>query len=324
MALKKTFVLSDESVNSYGFWIVSSGLDLSGVQKNCPLYYEHRTWEIPCGHVENIRLKDGKILGDIVIEGGNDIEKEYIRKIENGDIKGCSMGVEPIEWSEDLKLLKPGQTRPTLTKGAPYELSLAPLPGNKNALGMRHGNDMITLSADKNYDFIPSLNIEPEMKELALLLGLSANATEQEIAKAVQAVQLKAAHADAMQKVIEDHVAVKLEGDKKTFFVELAKTDIKSAMSFLSLNKAPETENEEKKGEEGKEAKVNLVKDKKVSELIQLGKNAEDKAKEGKDCFDYYQRHDTVELARIKREEPEKYTKLVADYAKGVRYTAGK
>jgi hypothetical protein len=321
MALKKTFVLSDESINTYGFWILLSGMDLSGIQKNCPLYYEHRTWEIPCGHVENIRLKDGKLLGDVIIEGGNDVEKEYIRKIENGDIKGVSLGIDPIEWSEDPTLLKQGQTRATLSKSAPYELSLAPLPGNKNALGMRNGTDVITLSADKNYDFIPSIKTKPDMNKIALMLGLAADATEAQICDALKTVQLTAANANAMQKVIEDAVAADLEPEKKAFFVTLSKSNIGDAMKFLELNKKPAALIAEPLLPEGeKKEAVTLVKDKKVSELIQLGKNSADAAADGKDTFDYLQRHNTVELSRIRTAEPDKYAKLVADYAKGVRY----
>lgn len=326
MALKKTFVLSDESINSYGFWIPVAGMDLSGVQKNCPLYYDHRTWEIPCGHVENIRLKDGKVLGDVIIEGGNDIEKEYIRKIENGDIKGCSLGIDPIEWSEDATLLKQGQTKSTLSKCAPYEVSLAPLPGNKNALAMRNGNDMITLSAEKKYEFIPDLNTQINMKELALLLGMDASATEMQLCEALKPLMLKAKNADAMQKVIEENVTEGLSPEQKAFFVNLSKTNIADAMQFLTLNKkAPAPDPEGEKAEDVvKDAAVILKKDVKVSDLIKPGANAAalELAKDGKGSFDYLQRHDSVELGRIKNAEPEKYAQMVADYAKGVRYKA--
>ena len=323
MALKKTFVLSDESINTYGFWILLSGMDLSGIQKNCPLYYEHRTWDIPCGHVENIRLKGENLLGDVIIEGGNEIEKEYIRKIENGDIKGVSLGIDPVEWSEDTAVIKQGQKRATLSKGVPYEVSLAPLPGNKNALGMRNGNDIITLSADKNYDFIPQLNTEPDMKKIALMLGLDAEATEAQICEALKKVQLTANNANAMQKVIEDSVANELEPEKKAFFVTLSKSNIGDAMQFLALNKKAATDPEgEKKEAVKEETAVTLTKDVKVSHLIQLGKNAAAAAADGKDTFDYLQRHDSVELSRIKREAPDTYSKMVADYAKGVRYKA--
>lgn len=317
MAFKKTFLLSDESINSYGWWILLSGVDLTAIQKNCPLYYEHRTWEIPCGHVENIRLQKDQLFGDIVIEGGNDIEREYIRKIENGDIKGCSLGIDPTEWSEEPALLKQGQTRATLSKCLPFEVSLAPLPANRNSLALRNGNDMVTLSVGTNYDFIPDLKTQTNMKKIALQLGMPETATEDQICEALKPLQLKAGTVDGLQKVIEDTVASELPEAQKAFFVSLSKTNMPAALEFLALNKRVpgETLTTELPPVGGVQVKAT-----KVVDLIQLGKEKTVSAADGKDSFDYLQKHNSVELGRIKSTEPEKYTKLVADYAAGVRY----
>jgi hypothetical protein len=316
MAFRKRFCLSDESINTYGFWIKLSGMDLSGIQKNCPLYYEHRTWELPCGHVENIELKEGKVYGDIVIEGGNEIEREYIRKIENGDIKGCSFGIDPTEWSDSSEVLKQGQTRSTLTKCCPYEVSLAPLPGNKNALALKHKNDLITLAAEGKYDFIPGLNTQSNnMKEIAILLGMAETASEQTICAAVQALQSRAFYVDAMQKVIEDAVTADLPAEAKAFFVELSKTNMPGALQFLNLQKAAAP------ADAAAPVSTVVTKEVKLTDLIKKPEGAVGLAAEGKNTFDYLQRHNTVELSRIRKDEPEKYDALVAEYSNGVRYT---
>lgn len=315
MAFKKTFVLSDESINSYGFWILLSGMDLSGIQKNCPLYYEHRTWEIPLGHVENIRLKNEQLLGDVIIEGGDDREKELIRKIENGDIKGVSLGIDPTEWTEDAKMLKPGQTRATLSKCKPFELSLAPLPGNGNALALLNGKKMVTLSADTPVNFIPELNQKSNMNELAILLGLDPASTPEQIKKSIQSLQLKAANVEALQKVVETKLADGLSEPDKAFFLGLSKTNLTAALDFLNLKKTENTP----AADAGTPAVEN--KTEKLKDMIQLGKKIEATA-DGKDSFDYLQRHNQVELGRIKREDPEKYQTLVAEYGTGVRYKA--
>jgi len=315
MAFRKRFKLSDESINTYGWWIQLSGMDLTGMQKNAPLYYNHRTWEIPCGHVENIELKDGNVYGDIVIEGGNDIEREYIRKIENGDIKGCSLGIDPIEWSTDPVNIKQGQTMATLTKCCPYEVSLTPLPANKNALVLKHKNDIITLSTGVKYDFIPDLNLKKDMKKIAIQLGMADTATEEQICDALQKVQLKANSVDALHKVIEESIGGDdLPAEQKAFFVSLSKTDMPAALQFLNLSK--------------KAAIVPLAelvvpaKVLTIAGLIKLGKEGAEAEKEGKDSFDYLQKHNSVELGRIRASEPEKYKTLVAGYAEGVRYKA--
>lgn len=318
MAFKKTFLLSDESINTYGWWILLSGVDLSAVQKNCPLYYDHRTWEIPLGHVENIRLQKDQLFGDIVIEGGNDAEREYIRKIENGDIKGCSLGIDPIEWSEDPDLIKQGQRRATLSKCCPFEVSITPLPANKNALALRNGNDFITLSADKSYDFIPDLKPQINMKKIAVLLGMAETATEDQLCEAVKGIQLKAGTVDSLQKTIEDTVTKDLPEAQKNFFLSLSKTNMTAALEFLKLSAAAPAA-----AAPAAEAVAPVAgKAVKIADLIQLKKADAEKTADGKDSFDYMQRHNSVELGRIKSEEPEKYQALVADYSKGVRYKA--
>jgi hypothetical protein len=314
MAFRKRFVLSDESINCYGFWIKASGMDLSGIKKNCPVYYEHKTWEIPLGHVENIELNNGVLTGDVVIEGGNDIEKEIIRKIENGDLKGCSIGFDPLEWSTDELELKQGQTRATCTKSFPFELSIAPLPGNKNALALKHQNNLITLAAGSKYDFIPDLNTQPNMKKIALCFGLAETATEDEIVSAAKAVQLKAANNDAIQLAFENTAGAHLPEKEKAFFVSLSKTNLPAAIEYLALNK-PGTIAPDATAPAGV-----IKKETTVVSLIKKQETKTDATADGKETFDYMQRHDTLKLSRIKEQEPEAYAALVADYAKGVRY----
>lgn len=315
MAFKKTFVVSDESVNTYGFWIRTAGIKLSNAQANCPAYFNHQTWDIPLGHWENIREVNGELLADVVIEGANDREKEYIRKIENRDIKGASIGVDPLRWNSDF--IKEGQTAPALWESELFEISLAPLPGNKNALALKGKDGLITLSNDNKTSLIPDLNNKPDMKQIAQLLGLSENASESEIQNAIRLMMAEHKNALLMQRHIEAQAAEALNGDEeKALFAELSKTNFENALSFLKLSKKPAAT------AAAQEAPV--VKDVKVSDLVQKGKAQLSKpaAGEGKDSLDYLQRHNPVELARIRKEEPEEYARLAKAYQSGVRYEA--
>ncbi|MFP5039432.1 HK97 family phage prohead protease [Parasediminibacterium sp. JCM 36343] len=189
MAFKKTFVLSDEGVNSYGFVVQTDGIGLGNAMSNMPCFYDHRTWEIPLGHWENLRKEDGKLLGDLVINGDNEREKTYINKIQNGDIKGASIGAEPINWCSDTQLLKPGQTKPTLTDCTLFEASITPLPANSAALALKHEGNLVTLSKDNSGHIIPFLTKHSDMKAIALKLGLPEAAGENEILAAISSIQ---------------------------------------------------------------------------------------------------------------------------------------
>jgi len=217
-------------------------------------------------------------------------------------------------------LLKPGQNRPTLIKGELFEISLAPLPGNKNALALRKGNTIQLTNEEMS--FIPSLNIN-DMKAIALKLGLPETATEQQILDKVAAVQLAASNAEIMRAHIEAEAAKSLTGEaEKNLFVELSKTNITQALSFLSLNKKAEVADVDvavtgATGGTGAPAEKAL----KVTDLIKPGVGLKKvDAAEGKDTFDYLQKHNPVELARLRKEEYDKYVQLAKEYSNGVRY----
>lgn len=326
MAFRKTFVLSDESVNTYGFWVRTTGIRLENAKKNCPAYFNHRTWEVPLGHWENLRINDkGQLLGDLVIEGGNDLEKDYIRKIENGDIKAASVGLDPLTWNDEPEQLKFGQYTPTLEECELFEASLAPLPGNKNALALKTKDGFVTLSAENSETIIPQLKQPFDMKKIALKLGLSENASEAEILEALQKVLLNAENAEAMRQHIEGEASTELDSEeKKALFVELSKTNFKQAMSFLKLNKKPAEQPIASEEGQASPAQSTIVKkDVKVTELIRNGKANLSKTAtedEEKECFDYLQKHNHVELSRIRKEEPDRYAALAKDYQNGKRY----
>lgn len=116
MAYRKKFIVGDESLNTYGTWLLNAGADMSYIDKFSPAYYDHKDWEVPIGHWENIKLNSkGQWEAEIVIDGADEREKMYIRKIENGDIKGASFGLDILAVSEEPLYLKQGQTRATVT-----------------------------------------------------------------------------------------------------------------------------------------------------------------------------------------------------------------
>ncbi len=322
MAFKKTFVLSDESLNTYGFRVITDGINLDAAKKNCPAYFNHKTWEIPLGHWENLRKEGTKLLGDLVIEGANELEKDYIRKIENGDIKAASIGFDPMVWSSDDINLVRGQTYPTVMSCELFEASLAPLPGNKNALALKTTDGFLTLSNENRDNLIPTLK-KDNMKEVAILLGMNAESTAQSICDALRPILLNAKKVEGLEKTVQDLTKGMADGlpeKQKNFFLELSKTNMEGALQFLAMSK------EETPAEEAPETTttttpvVKLTKEVTIASLIKKGAAPVEVAADGKDSFDYLQKHNSVELTRIRQDEPEKYTQLVADYAKGVRY----
>jgi len=156
--MAKTFILHDESVNTFGFWIKTEGINLAQLRKNPMMFFMHirpgdegntgKDMILPIGKWENIRLEDGKILADANFDLNDPFAKSISDKVEGGFINMASLGVgKPWTMSADKIHLKEGQTRPTVIKCLAKEASIVDLGGNLNSLRLYdEAGQMITLS----------------------------------------------------------------------------------------------------------------------------------------------------------------------------------
>lgn len=198
--MAKTFVLHDESINSYGFWMRTAGADLVQFIKNPIMLWNHnRPWReeenqvLPIGHWENIRIEGDKILAEPVFDE-DPFSQKIAKKVESGTLRMASLGVKQIEVSSDPVWIKPGQRYETVLKFKVREASIVDIGSNDNALAMYDDDDnLIELSASSK-DGIPLKELvtnknKQEMKEVAKLLKLAEGATEQEVLEAIKPIQ---------------------------------------------------------------------------------------------------------------------------------------
>lgn len=192
--MAKTFVLHDESLNSYGFWMKTSGADISQFEKNPIMLFNHnRTWRgtedevLPIGHWENIRTEGEKILAEPAFDP-DEFSQKIKAKVEAGTLRMASVGASVIEQSEDTEHIKPGQRYATVLKWKVKEASIVDIGANDNALALYdEAEKLIELSASGSD--IPLKEIQTQkiikMKKVAEILKLSEGATEQEFVDAI-------------------------------------------------------------------------------------------------------------------------------------------
>lgn len=316
MAFRKTFTVNTEDINSFGFRTLTDGIDISAAQKNCPAFYNHNTWDGTIGHWENIRKDGVNLIADFVSEGITEQERNIISKIECGDVKGASPGLDPKDWSDEPQYLQKGQTGKTLIKSNLFEISITPLPSNESSLALKRNGTPVTLSSSNINNIIPKIKnnmAEIKLNAIALKLGLKEDATEGEILTAIGNVQLSKTSLEGVTKDILDKSSEGLDETQKGIFVTLSKTDAKQAIGYAESVKKQVNQ------EDGKT--VRLSKDVKVSDLLkQRTSGNAGGADDGKETFDYLSKHNVVELKRIQQEESDKYIQLTRDYANGVRY----
>ena len=133
--IDRQYVLSDSSVNVYGFRLLTSGYQLDGFQKNPIGYYMHRREDGIALKWDDLCIDGDKILGTPVINLSNARGEQTCDEAEHGFLNAASVGhIVVLEYSTDPELMLPGQTGPTITKWYNKECSLVDIPGNCNAL----------------------------------------------------------------------------------------------------------------------------------------------------------------------------------------------
>lgn len=186
-----TFILSDETVNTFGFRVLLSGADLEQFKKNPVMYYNHDDWAMPIGRWENIRLENGRLMADPVFDMEDEKAAKIAGKVERGFLKMASIGLRVIERSEEPKLMLAGQKYPTVTKWQLREASIVGIGANHNAIRLYDENNKLLNDEEiiKLFDKTEPIKIEKKMnKELLKLLSLADNTTDVQLHDAVKEI----------------------------------------------------------------------------------------------------------------------------------------
>lgn len=190
--MSKTFILHDETVNTYGFRMLTSGANLEEFRKNPVMLLNHDDWTLPIGRWENIRISGTQILADAVFDEHDPRAAEVKRKVEEGFIRMASIGAwPPEEKSESPELLLSGQTLPTVTRWTVREASIVTIGANHNALVFYDRSSEAKINLDDNASLVRLMDITNHLTPITMsllteVLKLQDNAPETEIVSAVR------------------------------------------------------------------------------------------------------------------------------------------
>lgn len=240
--IDKEYVLSDNSVNVYGFRLLTEGYQLAEFQKNPIGYYMHERNNGVVLKWENVRIEGDKVLGTPVINLSNARGQQTLDEAESGFLNAASVGhIVVLEYSTEPDLMLEGQTGPTITKWYNKECSLVDIPGNGNALTQLYDADekVINLADLTNNNLTPdsimkkvTLNLSADLLKH---LNLADTTDEAGINIAVANLSAKAAQAD---KLLEQNQKLTTERDTaKTELADLKKTTTEKEVTDI-LDKA--------------------------------------------------------------------------------------
>ena len=130
--IDKEFCISDDSVNVYGYRLLTSGLELS--RFNPPIgFLMHERDQGVAVKWEDFRTEVGKVFAKPVIN--DELFPQLAQQIEEGFYNAASVGhIVALEVSDEPGTKLEGQTGPTVTKWFCREVSIVDIPGNYNAI----------------------------------------------------------------------------------------------------------------------------------------------------------------------------------------------
>lgn len=225
--MPRTFVLSTADVNSYGFRVLTEGIELPSPREVTMLWGHKRADAgkkddvLPIGKWVNLRVEGGKLLAEPEFDMDDTFAAEIARKVEKGYVREASVGLAVREWNGDAKMMVKGQKLPTLAKSKLREASLAVVASNESAVALYDDggqainlddpNTLVQLTSSSKNSPIPT-NME-ELKLVALALGLSESADQTKVLASLQELKEKAAKADKLQSELT--VLKGLEGERR-------------------------------------------------------------------------------------------------------------
>ena len=217
-----TFVLSDESVNSYGNVVLTEGIDTTAFERNPVMLYMHNRDGNVIGRWENIRKEDKRLLGDAVFDDSTELAATVKKQVEKGFLRSVSIGIEVITI-EDLNGVQ------TIVKSRLIEVSIVDIPSNKNAVKLcrRSGGYAYNLKELEN-DNTP----EDLKAALIALLGLESGADDKDIIEAVKmALEGKGTLEEAVDEAITNGY---IDGAQRGTFIALARGNRGAFRDFIN------------------------------------------------------------------------------------------
>ncbi|EKT3964724.1 phage prohead protease [Flavobacterium psychrophilum] len=162
---KHTFLVSDETVNSYGFRVLTAGIDTTRFEQNPIMLYMHERPRI-IGKWDNLRKEKGQLFADAIFDIQDPFANEIAGKVERGFLKCASIGIGNAQNENGI-----------VSTCQLFEISIVDIGSNTNA---------IRLYQDASETIQLKLNDLTAVNSLTSILGLSQEHTHTQIVEQVK------------------------------------------------------------------------------------------------------------------------------------------
>jgi hypothetical protein len=178
----KDFIISNETINSNGFMVLTSGINLTRFLSNPVMYYNHDVSLGVIGRWENIRIKGSDLIATPVFDEHDETGLKIKNKVNDGFIKSASIGVEPLNFSEINGVM-------ALQSCLLIECSICDIPSNSNAQQLYYEKTPV-----KDYnEYLKLSQIKPqkmnELTQICKTLGLPEKSTIETVIASIENLQ---------------------------------------------------------------------------------------------------------------------------------------
>lgn len=233
--------LTNDTLNSYGYRVLTEGVDISQYERNPILLYMHNRGQV-IGVIKDLKRENGEITGELAFDEATELSRQCKKQWEFGSLRMVSIGFNVIETSDAPEHILAGQRFPTVTKSQLHEVSLVDIGANNDAIRLYKDGQLITLGEGGKCP-LPQLNHKPDnnnlqmdIKTLALQLGLPGTADEAAVNAKIAELKGSKEESDKMRaeneqlKLAQITAAVdaavaakKIPADKKQHFIDMGK-----------------------------------------------------------------------------------------------------
>lgn len=321
------FVISTEILNEQGYRVITDGIDTTQYMRNPVVLYihnpndkENKGHEV-IGRCLKLYKKGTDLMASVEFDVEDPFAKVIDGKVERGFLRMASIYADVKETSSRPEHIVDGQTHETVTKCKLVEISIVPIGGNDDALKLSRNGKTVELQKIN-----PKKETMSKLVTIALALGMMAESTEESVS--IKVSELKLAK----------ETAEKENGELKVKLSTIIKAEATALVDkAITLGLLPEglKDSQLKSFEadfDGQKAVLSkLIVDKEaesvnngnhtaVQAVVLAGKGGANVSATPENSFDYLQKHNVVELTRLRDKEPAKYEQLAKEYASGVRY----
>lgn len=324
--MKHQFIINTENVNSYGYRILTDGIDYAQYMRNPVVLFMHerdgygnKGSEV-IGRCTKLYKEGTTLIAEVEFDEQDEFAKKIAGKVERGYIRMASMYAEIKEVSTQPQHILEGQVYETVTACKLVEISIVDIGGNDNALKLSKDGKPFQLKK-----IVTNTSNNMDIKVIALALGMGENVKEEAVLSALHNLKTAKENAEtevvALKKTISETrtaeattlvdkavqlglIPQALKGSQLKQF----EADFDGQKAVLSKLVA------DKEAENTQQGKANTVRE------VVLGAGAKPTGT-ANESFDYLQKKNPERLRAIRDKEPEEYARLAKEYANGVRYT---